>query len=216
MNIIILGDKYRKGMKSKGCVGLIKYSKHTLLENQYKTIQKTFASSNIIYVGGFEYKKLKNYVHKNNLNIETVYNKLYEKYNNAYSLFVAKKFLNKDTLIIFGDTIINKSMFNNFDKSTGSQIFIQKNDKNSDIGCIKNDKEQIVNISFDLPNTVYGIYYICRRDTELIKDVVQKTENHNCFLFELLNTMIENKRIIKAHIISNRSTHITKKKKVKK
>ena len=37
MNIIILGDKYEKGMKSKGCQALIPYSSRVLMvEHQIK------------------------------------------------------------------------------------------------------------------------------------------------------------------------------------
>ena len=39
MNIIVLGDKFQKRMKSKGCVGLIKINNKSIIQLQHKTIK---------------------------------------------------------------------------------------------------------------------------------------------------------------------------------
>ena len=65
MNIIILGDKYQKRMKSRGCVGLIKYNNKNIISHQYKTLHSIFPNANIIYVYGFDNKRFISYINKN-------------------------------------------------------------------------------------------------------------------------------------------------------
>jgi hypothetical protein len=42
MNIIILGDKFQKRMKSKGCTALLDYNKKPLFYYQYNIIRSIF------------------------------------------------------------------------------------------------------------------------------------------------------------------------------
>jgi len=191
MNIIIIADKYQKRMKSKGCVGLIKYRNKNILSHQYKILQHIFPKSNIIYIYGFDNKRLVNYIDKKKqeyANIQLIYNSQYNIYNNAYSLYLAKNFLNDDCIIFFGDNIIKSSTFEDFKITQESQIFIDNKSKNK-IGCIINN-HQVHNISYDLDNILSEIYFISKSQITLFKNLISDNNNYNYFIFEIINKMI--------------------------
>jgi choline kinase len=192
MNIIIVADKYQKRMKSKGCVGLIKYLNKNILSHQYQILQNIFPKSNIVYIYGFDNKRLINYIDKKKQKqeykyLQLIYNSQYDTYNNAYSLYLAKNFLNDDCIIFFGDNIIKSSTFKDFKITQESQVFIDNNSKNK-IGCIINNN-RIYNISYDLDNILSEIYFISKPQITLFKSLV--SNNHNYFIFEIINKMID-------------------------
>lgn len=202
MNIIILGDKYQKRMKSRGCVGLIKLNHKNILYHQYKTLKTKFPNANIIYVYGFENKRFISYVNKNMLtypDITLINNHNYDKYNNTYSLSLLHEYLNKDCLIMFGDSIIKNNTFNNFKFTEESQVFINIKNKTR-LGCIINHSI-IENISYDLENYLSEIYFISKNQINIFKEFIRNPINHNCFIFEIINKMIDhNQKIIPFYI----------------
>lgn len=192
MNFIILGDKFQKRMKSKGCVGLIKINNKSIIQHQHKIIKQVFPQSNIVYVYGFESKRFHSFIHKNdqlNTDIVSVYNPHFEEYNNAYSLSLVQNFLNDPCIILFGDTIISKKTFDKFIPQNGSQIFVSKKHKNR-LGCIINDSK-IENISYDLDNYLAEIYYLTKDHARMIKNLLGNKINYNCFIFEIMNKLID-------------------------
>jgi hypothetical protein len=204
MNFIILGDKYQKGMKSKGCVGLIKINKNdNLFENQYRTIKEFDPSANIIYVYGFESKKFINFINKHSYALELLYNDKYETNNQTFSLSLAKNFLNNDCFIIFGDNILKKTMFNKFNTKLGSQIFISSG-LDSNIGCIIHNNA-IENISFDLDNKLTNIYYVNQVTASRISDLISDQKYHNSFIFEIINKIIDTGTIFKPYFMNKKS-----------
>jgi len=192
MNIIILGDKFQKRMKSKGCTALLDYHRKPLFDYQYNLLRSIFSKDKIIYVYGFDAKKFENYTKENydkytNLNI--VYNKNYESYNNVSSLCAAKDFLNTDCLIIFGHIAIGKNTFSKFDKSHGSQAFLSFNNSYR-LGC--NISNNILsNIDYELDNYIYNIYYIQNEHIKYFYNMVIDENNFNSFIFEIINKLIE-------------------------
>lgn len=192
MNIIILGDKFQKRMKSKGCVGLIKINNKNIIQYQYKILKQIFPSANIIYVYGFESKRFNTFIEKNseiNSNIKVIYNQNYEQFNSAYSLSLASDFLNDSCIIIFGDTIISKKTFQKFIPNENSQIFLSTKYKNK-LGCIISDS-RVTNISYDLDNYLSDIYYLSRNDSQTIQELLNHKINYNCFIFEIINKLID-------------------------
>lgn len=198
MNIIVLGDKYQKRMKSKGCVGLIKQNNQHTISHQYKVLKKYFPDANIVYVYGFDSKRLLSYIDKHHESYEDlvmIHNTNYDKHNYSYSLYLAQKYLNDDCMIIFGDHLIKSGTFNNFKPNLGSQAFINTKQK-SKLGCIINNS-QIDNISYDLDNYLCEIYFISKAHIKQLRSLVSNTTYHNCFIFELINKMIDlNHKII--------------------
>lgn len=191
MNVIIIGDKFQKGMKSKGCVGLININRSTIIHHQYKIIKNTFPQANIIYVYGFEGKKLVSFIDKNYTykDLTMIYNKCYESHNASYSLFLAKEFLNEECLLMFGDNILHSKTFNNFSNLRYSQVFINNKQKNK-LGCIINNNK-IENISYDLNNYLSGIYFLSKSHANTIKNLIENQIYHNFFIFEMVNKLID-------------------------
>jgi CTP:phosphocholine cytidylyltransferase-like protein len=203
MNIIILGDKYIKGMKSKGCVGLLKYNNKHIIDNQYNILKKQFPTSKIIYVYGFDSKKLLAHIYKKSYkDIQLLNNEEYDCKNTAYSLSLAKDFLEEETLIVSGSCNLQHILFKKFNPIK-SQIFVYANtqDKYNNIGCIIN-KNMICNISPELGNCLYDIYYFGKKESELLKKMVSQNKYHNYFLFELINKIIDAGYILHPYILN--------------
>ena len=192
MNFIILGDKFAKRMKSKGCSGLWPITTNkNIIQNQQSVIKSCFPKAHIIYVYGFEPKRIRNFIesHAPFQEIHFIENSRYDKQNSAYSLSLAQRFLQQDTFILFGDKILKKNIFNNFHKAQGSQIFLSKKTHNT-LGCIINNNK-IENISYDLENHLYELYYLNRTHSHSLAKILQDTRYHNYFIFELINMLIE-------------------------
>lgn len=208
MNIIILGDKYQKRMKSRGCVGLIKLQNKNMLHHQCKILINKFPLAKIIYVYGFDNKRLLSYLDKNNelyKQLIFIHNNMYDQYNNAYSLSLVKEYLDDDILIMFGDKVITNSTFNRFTYSKFSQIFIDNNPQ-SKLGCVIHNN-RIENICYDLDNRLSEIYFISKDQTKELKTLVSNPTLHNCFIFELMNKMIDSNKIIIPHFINKKTSN---------
>jgi len=196
MNFLILGDKYHKGMKSKGCAGLIKLKKnYTIFQHQYDTIKRYYPNAEVVYVGGFESKKIETFIKKNYKDVSYINNTDYESTSDGHSIYLTKNYLTTDTLIVFGYTIFDQKLFNRFDTSLGTQIVITPNNKKH-IGCIIN-RNQIDNISFDLPNYIDDIYYLSTADAKILQNIISDSQYRNYFLFELINKLIDAGCIVK-------------------
>lgn len=205
MNIIILADKFQKRMKSKGCVGLIKIDKRNIIEHQIRYLIHAFKNPNIVYVHGFDSKRLLAYVSKSSLlnnNLTLIYNEHYDAYNNAYSLSLAKDFLNDDTLVMFGDNFIGHKTLLKFNPSNGSQVFVSPQNKNR-LGCVINSNK-VEHICFDLDNYLYEMYYLSKPDASLLKTFLEEGQLHNCFVFELINKLINSNRHLKPFVLDSR------------
>lgn len=206
MNFIILADKFNKGMKSKGCLGLLDINKkNNILEFQYNNIKKIFPRAKIIYVYGFDHKKMKSFLdHKKHKDLIGIYNPDYEKYNYTHSISLTADYLNDNCFITFGDIIFKHQTFKTFIKDKNkSQIFVNNKIKNQ-IGCtiINNN---VINISFDLENYLSHIYYICKKDIEHLNKLVHNSKLRNCFIFEIVNKMIDS-NISFTPVINNNKT----------
>jgi|688.fasta_scaffold06232_10 choline kinase len=197
MNFIILGDKFQKRMKSKGCVGLIKIKNKPIIDHQYSIIKKFFPSAKIIYVAGFEYKKISSFLDKNDnyKDIILLNNKNYEKYNNVHSLSLAENYLDDECFIMFGDKILTKPILKKFDTNNGCQIFID-NSKKESLGCII-QKSIIETISYDINNYLLDMYYISAPCAQKIKSLIQTQKYNNFFIFEIINKLINSNTIFK-------------------
>ncbi len=195
MNCIIMGDKYKKGMKSKGCAGLIPHGRNTIFHTQYSVIKNNFTNCRIIYIAGFESKKIQSVIEKSYQDVCFVNNDQYDLKNEIYSLFLSKDFLNDNTIIISGYNILNDKIFKSFNFKDGSQVFISES-KDSEIGCTIHDNE-ILNIDFGLDNPISDIYYIEASHIDCFKRMIEDKIYHNYFLFELINKMIDQNLHIK-------------------
>jgi len=195
MNIIILADKYQKRMKSKGCVGLFEHKKTPFYLHQYIQFKNLFPKCKIVYIYGFDNKKLEASleVNKKSLkkDIKFVYNKDYETYNDGASLFLTLDFLNDDVLIYMGEYVVNNLILSKLKINENySQIVTSKN--NNPLGCIITN-HKIENVFFDLDNKIENFYYLKKEDSIKLAHILKnQAKTKNMFVFELINQMIEN------------------------
>tara|TARA_Y100000591_G_scaffold137006_1_gene117530 strand:+ start:3148 stop:3864 length:717 start_codon:yes stop_codon:yes gene_type:complete len=84
---------------------LVKIKGQTLLERNKKFF-KNFKKK--IIITGYKKEKLKNIA--KNLDFKIVHNKDYKKTNMVYSMFLAKKYINDDVVVCYGDIIFNPNI----------------------------------------------------------------------------------------------------------
>lgn len=192
MKCIILGDKYQKGMKSKGCAGLIRVNKkYNILQNQYYTLKSIFPDLEITYVYGFDGKKLLDFLSLSDLKINCVYNEYHNKYNHIFSLgLVSSLFNNEDIIIVDGYKILDKKFFKKFN-TDNSQIFINNATSYDSVGCVINKLGNIENLNFDLGNSLENIYYLDKQCSSAICPLIKDSRYYNYFIFEILNKLID-------------------------
>jgi choline kinase len=202
MNCIILGDKYSKGMKSKGCPALINLTKSkNTLRKQYESLKSIDRDINIAYVYGFDEKNFVKHIQTNlNLNIHTIYNKNYETFNYGYSLLLAEKFLSGFTIIMDGYYIPSRKIISEIKKKISSKVFISAKDKlikSSSIGCIVNKDSVVSNIGYGLNNSIEDIFLLSPSSSSTIKHIVSSSNIRNFFIFEIINKAIDTKEIFR-------------------
>jgi choline kinase len=199
MNIVILGDKFQKRMKSKGCVGLIKIDDKTnMLEHQYDILKNRFPKANIVYIYGFEEKKFEAYIDKKIFyykDLVTIYNSSHLNQSSVFSLFMAKEYFNDNCLILFGDNPLKSSHINAFNENNGSQIFLTHKKENS-LGCTLSENNYVVNIDYGLPNYLYDVFYLEHKHMSYLYNILNENNSyHNCFIFEIVNKIIDHPRM---------------------
>ena len=96
-----LPQKYRNLPKC-----MVKINNKTLLNHNAK-FYNLFRSK--IIVSGYKRKNLQEFINKNNF--KEVINKAFKSTNMVHSLFTAKKFVNQDVFICYGDIIFDKKIY---------------------------------------------------------------------------------------------------------
>jgi choline kinase len=210
MNIIILGDKFQKKMKSKGCMGLFKIKNKYRIVEQYEIIKKIFPTANIFYIYGFESKKLLNSLQKYDdlvRDVSFIYNDRHDKYNYGYTLSLASEHINDDIIICFGDTTLSNINLLRV-KDEYSKIIIGNN--SNELGCVISNSK-IENIFYDLENPIEEIYFIKKQDISILKQILENKSLgiNNMFIFEIINQMIDKNVMFKP--IQNNKINLNKK-----
>lgn len=187
-DIIILGSKSYKGIKSYGCLSNIIINNRTLLDIQICNAKKSFRTSNIFYIGGdrcsYVQSKYKiDYIDNSN-----------KEYNNLFAISLVKEKLkhNNPLLIFFNKTFFYPNIFEDITKNS-SYAWCDKNSGNDyRLGLSHNNEGQILNISYDLQPTGCGVYFLNKVDKDRLLAIIDDTEAiKNMFLFEGINKLID-------------------------
>lgn len=190
MKCIILGDKYEKGMKSKGCSGLLPVNtKVNLLEHQYKTIKKAFPNCQIIYIYGYESKKINDYFKKKDCNIQFVKNELYEDTGYATSLNLANQYMDGDCFILSGNIKYSSKSLQEINRKN-SQIIVNTKQPYK-LGCSVDENMIADMIVYGADNYLTNCYFVKKHDIDIMKFLLSDKNNLNNFIFEIVNKMIE-------------------------
>lgn len=194
MNFIILADKYNKGSKSKGCSGLILKNNKTMIKQQTSAILSAFPQAKILYIYGYDQKRINNYISLNYKNkkekLRLIHNPNYATNGFGCSLLSAKNYFNESAVIMFGNTVVTKSMLQKI-KDKVPQVFLSKTTETK-LGCVITDGF-VENLSYGLTNYVYGIYHLPKQEMSMIDGILDTKIAKNMFIFEIINLLIDKK-----------------------
>jgi choline kinase len=194
-NIIIIGAKPIKGMKSLGATSNIPiHKKKSILDLQLQNLDRRFTCDNIIYISGYMGGCVQ---HSNSkYNISYIENSQYDVKNNGYSLKLAldRLYKHSSTLILFSKVLFNYHIFDALKRQKKSSIFIDNSKKNLyRIGCnINYDCNTINNLFYGLDNKLCGIYFLAGKEHNMLLNILEKKHNiDNLFIFEIINSIID-------------------------
>lgn len=183
-DIIILGAKPIRGMKSLGAFSNIKIDKqNNILDTQIYNLNKKIRINNIIYVSGFQGSKIDS---ENKITI--IENTEYDSKNNGLSLKLALPHVKSDyVIVLFNKILFSHKIFNRFDYNS-SCVFVNNTESNTyNVGCTINNDSIVENLFYNLPNKTCGIYGLAKKELEILSSI---NINDNFFIFEIINEII--------------------------
>lgn len=192
ISIIIPAAGLGSRMKSYGPKSLIKIKDDlTIVENQLKYIFKYFYKPEVILVTGYNSNKIREALVDKRISIVENYN--WEINNVGASIKMGLNYItHKNVLILHGDLVFNawtlKAPFGIYSMLLVDKIGLMKNEE---VGCIINDKRNVVNLMYDLPNKWAQIAYFTGLELEMLKEQCSDNRNDNKYGFEILNSIIE-------------------------
>lgn len=137
---------------------LLPYTKHypkcmvevngeKIIDRQIKTILKCgINTSDIIVILGYKSNVAYNYLIKKYNNLNIIFNDQYSVTNNMFSLFLAKKYINDDLIIMNGDVFVEKNILSKVFLEKGKNYIIcDKNKYNDESMKIKIDSNGFIN-----------------------------------------------------------------------
>lgn len=183
---------------------LIKIKNKEILGYQLDIFTKNGIKKFVIAVGAFK-EKIITYV-KNNyprIKVEFVYNPLYKKTNYIYTLWLTKKFVDDDIILVHGDLIFEESLLERIIKSPTTSVLVGQGKKISekDFKALIKDK-RVIKIGVNLVGkNVYQcmpLYKFKQRDfllwLEKIEEFVEKGLT-NLYAEDALNEIIDEIKI---------------------
>ncbi|MGL5117739.1 MAG: sugar phosphate nucleotidyltransferase [Plesiomonas shigelloides] len=153
---------------------LIEINEEPLLERQIKFLNEI--GINEIYVVTGYLKEKFEYL-KEKFNITLIHNEYYNRYNNIYSMYLAKEFLG-DSYVIDADVYLTKNFLkNNLKKSyyfSGKKDTLEKEWK---INYDNNDRVYSIEVVKGKNYILSGISYWSKKDAEIIRGELNKLSN---------------------------------------
>jgi CTP:phosphocholine cytidylyltransferase-like protein len=202
-NIIILGAKPIKGMRSLGAISNIPISgKKSILDLQLQNLNRRFSCDNVIYIRGHMGEYVQH--NQNKYSISYIDNPEYDTKNNGSSLKLSLPHLYKhsSTLVLFSKILFNYHIFDGINKKLSSSIFIDNHIKNQyKIGCNINHNV-INNLFYGLNNKLCGIYFLSGEENKTFLKLLENQSNmENAFVFEIINSIIDSGgKFLPAHV----------------
>lgn len=196
IDVVIPAAGLGKRMKSYGPKPLIKLKNGCrIIDNQLKIIKSIIPNANIILVCGFEAISLMNNTPSDIIKVE---NEHYETTNVVRSIGMGLRACQRDVLILYGDLVFNSETIENMNFNKSSLFASPNIMKNSEVGCIVNNKGKVENLMYDLDNKWGQIIFLKSRELDIFKKICWNPDNYNMFGFEAINEMVSNGGVISA------------------
>ena len=210
ITVVMICDKPAHRMKSYGPTPLIQLNKkkQKLIDQQIDILQNTFENFEIIVCCGEDSRKISKYVYSkhSNVNIRIIENQIAQNSNSCESLRICLNNTgNNNILVMSGYTKLNKGLFRNFDFDNSHVIATKSFAKGFDIGLNIGSANTAEHFSFGAN--------LCWLETAYFKGntiidnfirILSQEEYKKKFIFEGLNTLIQENNTIKTKVISNK------------
>ena len=187
MVVIIPAAGIGKRMKSHGPKANIQIDeKNTIVSRAVSILRKVFGKIEITIVLGFQKEKIKL---PNDLN--EIFNEHFESTNVSKSINIGiKNSKGKDCLIVYGDIVFNKSIFNNFN-SDHSCIWVEKSEKRSSEVGVNIVDGNAEHFSYGVFPKWAQIVFLKEKDKNLFLSLSNNIKTEKWFGFEIMNKMID-------------------------
>ncbi|EJO5349274.1 NTP transferase domain-containing protein [Clostridium botulinum] len=159
---------------------LVKVNGKPIIERQIECLKEKDIDEIIVIVG---YLKEKFYYLKDKYGVEFIDNDKFNEFNNIYSMYLARKYL-QETYILEGDVFIN----NNFiDKKIENSTYfpIERDNFFNEWVVIGDDYENVIDVEVRDGKKEYilsGVSYLDKIDGQLISEKIEnEIKNNKCF-----------------------------------
>lgn len=199
--VLILVPEITKGMKSIGSKALLEIKKHIkVLEYQIQNIQALDLKTHITVATGFEADRIHGLL--DSLDIPYVFNPSYKETNQAESIRIYLNQCHPTRLLIINNGILMKNNIFTKNALTGkSKLFLlDKTKENFNLGCATTHSTTEY-IFYDLPEPWAECVYLDEKGVGGLREVIQKNNIGQMYLFEVLNQMLANNIVLDKHYI---------------
>ncbi|MHB9922119.1 NTP transferase domain-containing protein [Clostridium botulinum] len=159
---------------------LVKVNRKPIIERQIESLREKGIDEIIVIVG---YLKEKFYYLKDKYGVKFIDNDKFDEFNNIYSMYLARKYL-QETYILEGDVFIKNNFID--EKIENSTYFpIEKNNFFNEWVVIGDDYENVIGVEIRDGKMEYilsGVSYLDKIDGQLIsKKIENEIKNNKCF-----------------------------------
>lgn len=199
VSVVFLADKVKDKMKAHGPTSLLQFGLNNMLDIQIASVASAYKSYEIVLCLGHETDKVMRYVKSryNGHSIRAVENRDYENTNYCESLRLSLNNLDSDCVVVCGGDVmtypelLRVSSFDSF-------IVTQREGRNNfEVGSVVDEFGTITNMSYGLPNFWTEVFCINGyNNINILREIVSQSTYKNKFLFEALNELKEDCRLI--------------------
>tara|TARA_R100000008_G_scaffold86093_1_gene77879 strand:- start:11454 stop:12200 length:747 start_codon:yes stop_codon:yes gene_type:complete len=213
ISVVLFSENHGYRMKSYGPISLMKIEGKTLIQRQVDAIKATFKNFEIILCSGFETQKTVEFVKNNfaDINIRVVENQMHFNSNCCESARLCLHNINNSRILLCnGALLLTPDMLSSIDYSQSGVLCQEKDEyKNFDVGLIENEsvlQSMAVGVKTKLWNEVA---YLCgRKIISNLYSTVSNPEYKNRFLFEAINVILKDNRVIVTDILNTSTVKI--------
>ncbi len=204
ISVVLFGENHGYRMKSYGPIPLTKIEGSTLIQRQVESIKATFKNFEIILCSGFETQKTVEFVKDNfaDINIRVVENQMHFNSNCCESARLCINNINNDKILFCGGGIImTPESLRGIDYRMSTILYQDEDDyKDFDIGVIHSGGE-LTALALGIKARVWTeiIYLSSRKSIKSLYNTVSNPDYKNRFMFEAINELVKNNRIVVKH-----------------
>ena len=187
-DVILLAAGLNTRFKSSTPKALTSLGEETVLGRQLRLVREVFEASQVIVVGGHEQEKLRRRLPGD---AQFVLNERFEETNVAHSAVCGlDASLTSSVVMILGDLVFNRAALSGLNRLESAVLVdAQPNSRPQEVGLTVVDDE-VTQFAYGLPLKFGGIFSLVGTEKKAFVDVASRTGGDRRFLFEVLNTVL--------------------------